>query len=255
MKTTTAIGRSGAAALVFGGLAGLWEAAVRGGVVPAYILPAPTQAVSAAVERFPDILPHLMITLRAVGFGFLLSFAAAVGAAAIMHHVRAVRNIMYPVLVLSQTIPLIVLAPLFILWFGFGILPKVLIVILVCFFPLTINTLEGLDGVDDDLIDLLRTMGAGTVQIFFFTKLPAALGHLFSGLKIAATYSVIGAVIGEWLGGTEGLGVYMVRAQKAFAIERVFAAVIYITLISLLLLGIVKLIQRTVMPWKRPQLQ
>ena len=116
------------------------------------------------------------------------------------------RNVFYPLLVFSRTVPLIVLAPLFILWFGFGILPKVLIVVLVCFFPLAINILEGLDGMERDLIDLLRTMVAGPLQILLFTKLPAALGQLFSGLKIAATYCVIGAVI-------------------------------YVTLISLLLLG------------------
>ncbi len=123
-----------------------------------------------------------------------------------MHHLPLVRNVFYPLLVFSQTVPLIVLAPLFILWFGFGILPKVLIVVLVCFFPLAINILEGLDGMERDLIDLLRTMGAGPLQILLFTKLPAALEQLFSGLKIAATYSVIGAVL-------------------------------YVTLISLLLLG------------------
>jgi ABC-type nitrate/sulfonate/bicarbonate transport system permease component len=220
-------------------------------MVPAYILPAPSQAAATAVVRFPSILPHLLLTLQAVIAGFALAFGGAIALAALMHHLRFIRNIFYPVLVFSQTIPLIVLAPLFILWFGFGLLPKVLIVFLVCFFPLAINTLEGLDSVDRDQVDLLRTMGAGTLQILLFTKLPASLGHIFSGLKIAATYSVIGAVIGEWLGGTEGLGVYMVRAQKAFAIERVFAAVIYVTLISLVFLGLIKIIQRAIMPWKR----
>jgi ABC-type nitrate/sulfonate/bicarbonate transport system permease component len=243
-RFTTAFG-------VFGSIIVIWEALVRSNLIPPYILPAPSQVAITAVTRFSEIFPHLLLTIQAVGYGFLLAFLTALIIAALMHHFKVVRNILYPILVFSQTIPLIVLAPLFILWFGFGILPKVLIVILVCFFPLAINTLEGLDSVDKDLIDLLRTMGAGRMQILFITKLPASLGHVFSGLKIAATYGVIGAVIGEWLGGTEGLGVYMVRAQKAFAIERVFAAVIYITLISLAFLGLVKLLQKATMPWKQ----
>jgi ABC-type nitrate/sulfonate/bicarbonate transport system permease component len=235
--------------------AAVLEVLVRGGAVPAYLLPAPSSVVEAAVSRFPEIIPHLSLTVQAVIYGFGLAFATAFTVAVLMHHIRFVRSLLYPLIVLSQTIPLIVLAPLFILWFGFGLLPKVLIVTLVCFFPLTVNTLEGLDSVDRDTIDLLRTMGAGRIEILLLTKIPASLGHIFSGLKVAATYSVIGAVIGEWLGGTEGLGVYMVRAQKAFAIERVFAAVIYITLISLVFLGLVMVIQRAVTPWKRVESQ
>lgn len=251
MRVSNTLSRYASAVLVFSGALLLWEGLVRGGFVPAYLLPAPSQAAVVAVLRFPDILPHLLLTLRAVGYGFISALAGAVVLASLMHHVRLIRNIFYPLLVFSQTVPLIVLAPLFILWFGFGLLPKALIVVLVCFFPLAINTLEGLDGTDRDQVELLRTMGAGPLQILLYVKLPGALGQLFSGLKIAATYSVIGAVIGEWLGGTEGLGVYMVRAQKAFAIERVFAAVIYVTLISLILLGLIKALQKAVMPWRR----
>ncbi|MFO7849220.1 MAG: ABC transporter permease, partial [Spirochaetia bacterium] len=205
----------------------------------------------SAWTRYPEILPHLLLTVRAVIYGFVLAFCTAFTAAILMHHFRYIRSLFYPLMVLSQTIPLIVLAPLFILWFGFGILPKVLIVALVCFFPLAINTLEGLDSVDEDLIDLLRTMNAGSSKILILAKIPSSLGHIFSGLKVAATYSVIGAVIGEWLGGTEGLGVYMVRAQKAFAVERVFAAVIYITIISLAFVGLILVLQKAVTPWKR----
>lgn len=245
------IGRITAIVAVFGGFFILWEGLARSGAVPAYILPPLSQVVKTAVLRFSEILPHLLLTLQAVGYGFALALGTAFIFAVLMHHFNFFRNIFYPILVFSQTVPLIVLAPLFILWFGFGILPKVLIVVLVCFFPLAINMLQGFDSVDNDLVDLLRTMGAGNGKILFFVKLPAALDHIFSGLRVAVTYSVIGAVIGEWIGGTEGLGVYMVRAQKAFAIERVFAAVIYITAMSLILISLVIIIQKAAMPWKQ----
>lgn len=229
------------------------EILVRGELIPPYLFPAPTQVMVSLWTLYPEILPHLLLTIKAVIYGFFLALCSAFTIAVLMHHFRFIRNLLYPLMVLSQTIPIIVLAPLFILWFGFGILPKVLIVALVCFFPLAINTLDGFDSVDKDIIDLFRTMGAGNTKILIFAKIPAALGHIFSGLKVAGTYSVIGAVIGEWLGGTEGLGVYMVRAQKSFAIERVFTAVIYITLISLVFVGLILALHRLVTPWRRVQ--
>lgn len=229
------------------------ELLVGNDIIPAYLLPAPSQVATTVVLRFSEIVPHLSLTIQAVFYGFCIAFATAVTVAVLMHHISFVRTLLYPLLVLSQTVPLIVLAPLFILWFGFGLMPKVLIVVLVCFFPLTINTLEGLDTVDRDVVDLLRTMGAGRLKILGIVKIPASLGHIFSGLKVAATYSVIGAVIGEWLGGTEGMGVYMVRAQKAFAIEKVFAAVVYITAVSLLFIWLITVAQRALMPWKRAE--
>lgn len=238
-------------ALVLGALFGLWELLVQSGVIPAFILPAPSGVLLTAVNSFSRIAPHMLITLAAVGYGIASAFAAALVTALLMHRFRSVRMVLYPLLVISQTVPLIVLAPLFILWFGFGILPKVLVVILVCFFPIAVNTLEGLDSTDRDITDLFASMGAGGLRILFSAKLPAALPHLFSGLKIAATYSMIGAVIGEWLGGTKGLGVYMVRAQKAFAIDQVFAAILYISAISISLLLLVLFLQRLIMPWHK----
>ncbi len=245
--------RTTAAAVVFAGLFILWEGVTRSGIVPPYILPSISQVVKTAFVRFPEIFPHLLLTLQAVGFGFFLSLGTAFILAVMMHHSKSFRNIFYPLLIFSQTVPLIVLAPLFILWFGFGILPKVLIVVLVCFFPLAVNLLHGLDSVDEDLVNLLRTMGAGRIKILFIVKLPAALDYIFAGLRVAVTYSVIGAVIGEWLGGTEGLGVYMVRAQKAFAVQRVFAAVMYITAVSLILIGIIRILHKAAMPWKQEE--
>jgi ABC-type nitrate/sulfonate/bicarbonate transport system permease component len=152
-------------------------------------------------------------------------------------------------IVMSQTVPIIVIAPLMAMWFGFGILPKIFVVVLVCFFPVTISLIEGLQGVDQELIDLMRTMGASRLQIFMKIKIPFTMPNFFSGLKIAATYSIMGAVIGEWLGGEAGLGVFMLRARHAFALDKVFASIIVIVFLSVTLFYIIAALQRLTMPW------
>ncbi|MDD3032330.1 MAG: ABC transporter permease subunit, partial [Atribacterota bacterium] len=156
-----------------------------------------------------------------------------------------------PLLVVSQTIPVMILAPLFAMWFGFGILPKIIVVILVCFFPIVISLLEGLNSIDQDLLNLMKSMKANRWQIFYLAKFPASLGSFFSGLKIAATYSIIGAVIGEWMGGKAGLGVYMTRVRQSFALDKVFATVLIIIFLSIMLFKTIELIQYLAMPWKR----
>jgi ABC-type nitrate/sulfonate/bicarbonate transport system permease component len=140
-------------------------------------------------------------------------------------------------------------APLLIIWFGYDILPKVLVVALVCFFPITVSTVEGLDNIDQDMVKLLVTMGATPGQILRLVKFPGALPSFFAGLKISATYSIMGAVIGEWLGGSKGLGIYMTRSMHSFLTERVFASIVVITAMSLILVGIIELIARLTMPW------
>ena len=143
---------------------------------------------------------------------------------------ETVKRAVYPLLVFSQTVPIIVLAPLFAMWFGFGTLPKIVVVTLVCFFPITVSITEGLAGVDPELIDLMRSMGARRYQIFIKVKFPAALIGFFSGLKIAVTYSIMGAIIGEWMGGSAGLGVYMMRVKNSYAYDKMFAAIVLISL-------------------------
>lgn len=183
--------------------------------------------------------------------GLLLAVILSIGAGFLMDSALLVRKALYPLFLISQTVPLIALAPLFVLWFGFGLLPKILVVVLVCFFPLVVNLLDGLQAVDPEMADMLRTMGAGNRAVFWNVKFPAALSYLFSGLRIAATYSVMGAVIGEWLGGTVGLGVYMVRAQKAFALDRTFAAIFVIVVLSFIIFGLVRVLEYLVVPWER----
>jgi len=157
----------------------------------------------------------------------------------------------YPILVSTQTIPTIAIAPLLVLWMGFGMAPKITLVVLTTFFPIAVGLLGGFAGADEDAINLMRAMGANRYQIFKYVKLPNAMPSFFSGLRVSASYSVVGAVISEWLGGFEGLGVYMTRVKKAYAFDKMFAVIVFISIISLLLMALVNLLEKTVMPWKR----
>ncbi|HWI54318.1 MAG TPA: ABC transporter permease, partial [Desulfobacteria bacterium] len=154
-----------------------------------------------------------------------------------------------PLLVISQTIPIIAVAPLFIIWLGYGMAPKVVVVSLVCFFPITINLADGLRMVDRDMIKLMHSMGATEFQVFRLVKLPAALPFFFSGLRIAGTYSIMGAVIGEWLGADKGLGILMTRSSQSFLTDRVFATIMVIVILSLAIYFLVEGIARVLIPW------
>ena len=166
----------------------------------------------------------------------------------LMDAIRPLYAMFYPLAVISQTIPLIAVAPLFILWFGFGLLPKVAAVVLVCFFPILINLLKNFRSLNHGYVDLMRSMGANRWQILRHVKLPGSVPAFFAGLRIAATYAVMGAVIGEWLGGASGLGVYLIRSQKSFATARLFAAILMIMLLSLAFFMLVKLCEHLLIP-------
>ena len=161
-----------------------------------------------------------------------------------------IKQIVYPYLIISQTVPIIAVAPLLIIWFGYGISSKIFAVVLMCFFPIALGLYDGFRSVSVDQIRLLKSMGATPYKIFKHLKIPAALPNFFTGLKLAATYSVMGAVIGEWLGGTSGLGIYMTRATKSYQTAHVFAVIIVIVAVSLALFGMVALLDRILMKWK-----
>ena len=152
-------------------------------------------------------------------------------------------------MVVTQTIPTIAIAPLLVLWMGFGMAPKITLVVITTFFPIAIGLLNGFENVDPDAVNLMRSMGAGRLQIFRYVKLPNATASFFSGLRVSAAYAVVGAVVSEWLGGFEGLGVYMTRVKKAYAFDKMFAVILFISAISLVLMGIVVLLERAAMPW------
>ncbi|MFW6149203.1 MAG: ABC transporter permease [Atribacterota bacterium] len=229
----------------------IWQLIVDSGMIARYILPSPWDVITVGIAILPEITVHIYTTLQEAITGLLIAITLSVLLAILMDNFTVVKKALQPLLVVSQTIPIMVLAPLFVMWFGFGILPKVMVVILVCFFPIVVSLLEGLSSLDRDLLNLMKSMKANRWQIFYLAKFPASLGSFFSGLKIAATYSIIGAVIGEWMGGKTGLGVYMTRVRQSFALDKVFASILVIIILSMILFKLIELIQLLAMPWKR----
>ena len=229
----------------------LWQFLYQSGAVPAYMLPSPIQVVKALFTDLPTILRHAVVTLQEAFYGLCIGVVLAFVMATLMDHFRTLNKALYPIMIITQTIPTIAIAPLLVLWMGFYMAPKITLVVITTFFPITVGLLDGYKSVDKDSIDLMRAMGASKVQIFFHVKLPAALPQFFSGLKISASYAVVGAVISEWLGGFEGLGVYMTRVSKAYAFDKMFAVIIFIVIISLLLMFTVNLIKTISLPWLR----
>jgi ABC-type nitrate/sulfonate/bicarbonate transport system permease component len=229
----------------------VWEAIVRIFQLPLYLLPAPTKVVSAFAGNISVILTHSVITLTEALIGMMIAAVLGLLLAFMMDARPSFKRAVHPLMVISQTVPVIVLAPLFIIYLGFGLLPKVVTVVLMCFFPIAVSFADGLSDVSDRMIDLLRTMGASRRQIYKTAKLPGAATSLFSGLSVAATYSIMGAVVGEWLGGEGGLGFYMLRVKNAYMTDKVFAAILMIVLLSLLMNGAVRLIKYFFAPWLR----
>lgn len=218
-------------------------------LVPAYMLPSPIDVVKAFVDNFSIMMKQAAVTLQETFYGLLIGIAIAFVIASLMDRFTIINKALYPVLVVTQTIPTIAIAPLLVLWMGFGMAPKITLVVLTTFFPIAIGLLNGFESVDTDAINLMRSMGATRLQIFRIVKLPNATASFFSGLRISAAYAVVGAVVSEWLGGFEGLGVYMTRVKKAYAFDKMFAVIVFISAISLVLMGIVILLERISMPW------
>lgn len=231
----------------------LWEIAVIVTKVEKWILPRPSAIFITLAEMRGTIAGHIMQTLTEAVLGLLIAIAAGVLIAILIDASDWVHKAVQPLLVLSQTIPIIALAPLLIIWFGFGMFPKVIVVALVCFFPMAINLSDGFRLVDRDMVKLMKTLGASRGQMFLKLKLPAATPFFFSGLKIAGTYSVMGAVIGEWLGASQGLGILLTRSSQSFLTEKVFATIILIVGLSLIIFAIIELLARVMMPWKYKQ--
>ena len=220
-------------------------------VVPAYMLPSPVDVFNAFVDNFGVMMKQAAVTLQEACYGLGIGIALAFIISSLMDRFDFLYKAIYPILVITQTIPTIAIAPLLVLWMGFGMAPKITLVVITTFFPISIGLLNGFKSVDKDAINLMRAMGAGRLQIFRYVKLPNATASFFSGLKISASYAVVGAVISEWLGGFEGLGVYMTRVKKAYAFDKMFAVIVFISAISLILMGIVSLLERAAMPWTK----
>jgi ABC-type nitrate/sulfonate/bicarbonate transport system permease component len=226
-----------------------WEAYVRVSGVEPVVLPAPSRIAGALWDFRVDAARHALPTLIETVVGFLLAVVLAVAAAVAMDRVPFIRRAVEPILVTSQTIPVVAVAPLFLLWFGFGLLPKILIVVVVTFFPIVVSLLDGLGSTSRDASDLLRSYGATDGQAFRKLRWPTALPAFFTGLRIAVVYAVIGAVFGEYVGAREGLGIWMQLSQNAFRTDLVFAAILVTSVVSLALYWVVGLVRRATIPW------
>ncbi len=229
----------------------IWFVICQLKIVPGFMLPSPQSVVKALVNDFGLLMGHAATTLQEAFIGLILSIVFALALAVIMDECDVLYKMVYPVMVLTQTVPTVAIAPLLVLWMGFGILPKITLIFITCFFPIAVSTLGGLRSVDADMIRLFRSMGANKRQILWRVKLPYALEGFFSGLKVAATYSIVGAVISEWLGGVSGLGVYMTRVRKSYAFDKMFAVILITSAVSLLVMKLVTLLQKKMMPWKQ----
>jgi len=229
----------------------LWESAVRLFAVPAYVLPSPSAVAFALVSDMSNLWMHSMVTLQEAVWGLLIAAALAIFIAIAMDLSRSVYFSLFPYLVVTQTVPVMVLGPLFTIWFGFGLTPKILMVVFMCFFPIVISLSDALKAVDPNQLNLLRSFGASKLQQYVYVKLPAAATALFSGLKVSATYCMGGAIVGEWLSAAAGLGYYMIRLKNGFMMDKLFACVIAIIFWSLILNGAVSLSERVLFPYKK----
>lgn len=228
-----------------------WQLLSSTGVVPKFMLPSPFDVVKAFVGDFKLLMSHAKTTLMeaflGLSLGILLGFVVSV----LMDRFKIAYKAIYPVLVITQTVPTVAIAPLLVLWMGYGILPKITLIIITSFFPITIGLLDGFRSADKDALNLMSAMGANRIQKFIHIKLPSSMSHFFAGLRISVSYSVIGAVVAEWLGGFSGLGVYMTRVRKSYSFDKMFAVIFFISIISLLLMMGVTLIKKKAMPWER----
>lgn len=239
-----------APALALIAVAAIWLLVTEGELVPRFMLPSPIDVCAVFISDFPILMKHAAVTLQEAFYGLTLGILISFVVATLMDHFQFLHKALYPIIIITQTIPTIAIAPLLVLWMGFGMAPKIAVVVLTTFFPIAVGLLDGYGSADKDAINLLRSMGANRLQIFRHIKFPAALSHFFAGLKVSAAYSVVGAVVAEWLGGFDGLGVYMTRVKKAYAFDKMFAVIILIIIISLLLMLAVSLLRKAAMPWE-----
>jgi len=229
----------------------VWHVVTELGLIKPFLLPSPTSVFWAFFNNFERLMQNATTSLLESLLGLALALAVAVVLALAMERFNLVEKMVFPVLVITQTIPVVAIAPLLIMWLDTGIEPKVALIFIVCFFPITVGLLTGLKSAEPEAIRLLKSMGANQFQILRHLKFPSALESFFSGIKIAVSYAIVGAIIAEWLGGESGLGVYMNAVRHSYAIDKMFAVIILVIILSLALLGCVSLIEKKMMPWRK----
>lgn len=216
-------------------------------IIPEFMLPSPQAVFFAFIKNFTTMLNHAVITLFETFVGLTISVILAFFLALLMDKFTIIQKAIQPLLIATQTIPTIVIAPIIILFFGYGILPKIVLVVICCFFPITIALFDGFINVEKDYLNLLKCMNANYMQILIHLKIPFAMPYFFSGLKISVTYAFISAVVSEWLGGTMGLGVYMTRVKSTYSFDKLFASIIFISVTSFVFIKVIDLIQKKVL--------
>ncbi len=227
---------------------GLWQLAVTVFGIPKYLIPSPG-AVLQQFSDWPLLLRESLVTTYASLGGFLLSVLVGIPCAVAIAYSRSVESFLYPILVFSQTIPKIAIAPLFIVWFGFGVLPKVIVAFLLGFFPVVVSTVTGFKSVEPEMLDLVRSMKATRAQMFLKISLPHALPHIFSGLKVSITLAVVGAVVGEFVGANSGIGYLLQLANGNFDLPLMFAGLFVLSIVGVILFVALELVEKWVIPW------
>jgi len=229
----------------------LWELIIRVFDVPTYIWSSPSIIAKTIQEEFSDLMGHAWVTLSEALVGFFFAVVLGLAFGFLVHFSTIARRGLYPLLIASQSIPTVVLAPVFVLVLGFGIWPKVAVVALFCFFPIVVGTIDGLMGVDREYVRMMLTLDATRMGIFRRVEFPSALPQIFTGVRVGATYAAIGAVFGEWAGSQAGLGWQMLQAKGRLDTALVFADIVFITVMALGLFGLVSLVERLTIPWAR----
>ncbi len=239
-----------AAPLVFALLVlALWQLYTVVSDVPESSLPSPTEIAKSGWEQRQLLLDNTWITVEEILIGFLVAIVLGVLLAMLIRSSRTIERALYPWLVVSQMVPVPAVAPIFVIWTGFDLRPKIMVIALVAFFPIAVNTIDGLRAADPQLLRLMKTLKASRWQRFRYAQLPASLPFLFSGLKVAAALSVIGAVFGEWVGASEGLGYLILVLNNATDTTTMFATIFLLAMIGIALFGLVVLLERLLLPW------
>lgn len=231
----------------------LWDLAIRALHVPPYQVPPPLEVVRTLWTDGPELLSQAVPTTEATLAGFALSALFGIPAAMLIAGSKTVEDYVYPLLVFSQSIPKVAIAPLFVVWFGFGMVPKIISAFLLGFFPVVVSAVQGFKSVEPDMLDLVRSMEAGRLQTFRLISLPHALPAIFAGLKVAVTLTVVGAVVGEFVGSNSGLGFVLQRSIGNFELPTMFAALIVLAAIGMALFALVELAERLMVPWHASQ--
>ena len=231
-------------------LLGAWEISVHWFDVKPFILPAPSQVLITFLENFSILTWHGAVTFLEILLGLLLGGLGGILLAIIVFYSPVLNKALFPLIIGSQMIPVFAIAPILIVWMGYGLWPKVTVAALICFFPLVVNVSDGLREPTEEVVDLFRSMGATRRQIFWKLRLPASLPTLFSGLKVSATLAVVGATIGEWVGSHQGLGYLMLQSNARLRMSLVFAAILMLAMLGLFLFGAIRIIERRVVHWR-----